>query len=42
MKTWTTFTVVAADGTVREFYCFFRATEFARKVSGTVNGMVVS
>lgn len=38
MKTWTSYTVVAATGETREFYCFFRATEFARKVNGTING----
>jgi hypothetical protein len=36
-----TFTVVAKDGTIREFYCALRAAAYAAKVSGTVNGRTV-
>jgi hypothetical protein len=38
MSTWQTYTVIAADGSVREFYCAIRATAYARQVRGTVNG----
>lgn len=38
MSTWTSYTVVAASGETREFYCFERAVAYARKVRGTVNG----
>lgn len=41
MTTWTSYTVIAATGETREFYCLIRATEHARKVRGTVNGRAV-